>query len=154
MRKETQSSLINVVQAKLTESQEELIRLRGNISDYTSGGPLRSEKTELNAMRLSEGIHAKALDNLRVLLGSLENAPQNLDEISDWAEIELLFPNEDETETVLLLPNGVEGIQVDGLVMTSIDSPLGRSLNGHKTSDRVIFEVNGDSMSIEIKSVC
>lgn len=74
-----------------------------------------------------------------------------------WAEDEVglysivtVFFEEDEEEEKYKIVTSIRGDSLNGLI--SIDSPLGKSLLGHKTGDRIYIKVN-DSYGYYIKII-
>lgn len=64
------------------------------------------------------------------------------DEVGINNTIEVYFEEDDETETYRLVTS-VRGNSLQGLI--SIESPLGKAIQGHKVGDRVFVNTNGDA---------
>ena len=64
------------------------------------------------------------------------------DEVGINNTVEVYFEEDDETETYRLVTS-VRGNSLQGLI--SIESPLGKAIQGHKVGDRVFINTNGNS---------
>ena len=65
--------------------------------------------------------------------------------------VELYFEEEDETEKVKLVTS-IRGNSLDGRI--SIESPLGKAIQGHRVGDRVHVQVNeGYGYEVVIKAI-
>lgn len=64
------------------------------------------------------------------------------DEVGINNTIEVYFEEDDETETYRLVTS-VRGNSLQGLI--SIESPLGKAIQGHKVGDRVFVNTNGNA---------
>lgn len=64
------------------------------------------------------------------------------DEVGINNTVEVYFEEDDETETYRLVTS-VRGNSLQGLI--SIESPLGRAIQGHKVGDRVFVNTNGNA---------
>ena len=66
-------------------------------------------------------------------------------------QLTLYFEDDDETETYRLVTS-IRGNSLQGLI--SIESPLGKAIQGHKVGDRVLVKTNGnDGYYIVIKNI-
>ena len=73
------------------------------------------------------------------------------DEVGINNTVEVYFEEDDETETYRLVTS-VRGNSLQGLI--SIESPLGKAIQGHKVGDRVLVKTNGnDGYYIVIKNI-
>ena len=64
------------------------------------------------------------------------------DEVGINNTVEVYFEEDDETETYRLVTS-VRGNSLEGLI--SIESPLGKAIQGHKVGDRVFVNTNGNT---------
>ena len=64
------------------------------------------------------------------------------DEVGINNTVEVYFEDDDETETYRLVTS-VRGNSLQGLI--SIESPLGKAIQGHKVGDRVFVNTNGNA---------
>ena len=64
------------------------------------------------------------------------------DEVGIINTVEVYFEEDDETETYRLVTS-VRGNSLQGLI--SIESPLGKAIQGHKVGDRVFVNTNGNA---------
>jgi len=64
------------------------------------------------------------------------------DEVGINNTVEVYFEEDDETETYRLVTS-VRGNSLQGLI--SIESPLGKAIQGHKIGDRVFVNTNGNA---------
>ncbi len=64
------------------------------------------------------------------------------DEVGINNTVEVYFEEDDETETYRLVTS-VRGNSLQGLI--SIESPLGKAIQGHKVGDRVFVNTNGNA---------
>ncbi len=64
------------------------------------------------------------------------------DEVGINNTVEVYFEEDDETETYRLVTS-VRGNSLQGLI--SIESPLGKAIQGHKVGDRVFINTNGNA---------
>lgn len=64
------------------------------------------------------------------------------DEVGINNTVEVYFEEDDETETYRLVTS-VRGNSLQGLI--SIESPLGKAIQGHKVGDRVFVNMNGNA---------
>jgi len=64
------------------------------------------------------------------------------DEVGINNTVEVYFEEDDETETYRLVTS-VRGNSLQGLI--SIESPLGKAIQGHKVGDRVFVNTNGNT---------
>ena len=64
------------------------------------------------------------------------------DEVGINNTVEVYFEEDDETETYRLVTS-VRGNSLHGLI--SIESPLGKAIQGHKVGDRVFVNTNGNA---------
>ena len=93
---------------------------------------------------------------IRYLERMLKNAKivsdtSKADEVGINNTIEVYFEDDDETETYRLVTS-IRGNSLQGLI--SIESPLGKAIQGHKVGDRVLVKTNGnDGYYIVIKNI-
>ena len=82
----------------------------------------------------------------------LERMLKNAKIVSDTSKAdEVDFEDDDETETYRLVTS-IRGNSLQGLI--SIESPLGKAIQGHKVGDRVLVKTNGnDGYYIVIKNI-
>ena len=64
------------------------------------------------------------------------------DEVGINNTVEVYFEEDDETETYRLVTS-VRGNSLQGLI--SIESPIGKAIQGHKVGDRVFINTNGNA---------
>ena len=73
------------------------------------------------------------------------------DEVGLGDRVSVYIPDDDETEEYKLVTT-VRGNSLQGLI--SIESPLGKAIQGHKVGDRVLVKTNGnDGYYIVIKNI-
>ena len=73
------------------------------------------------------------------------------DEVGLNNKVDVYFEDDDETETYRLVTS-IRGNSLQGLI--SIESPLGKAIQGHKVGDRVLVKTNGnDGYYIVIKNI-
>ena len=93
---------------------------------------------------------------IRYLERMLKNAKivsdtSKADEVGINNTVEVYFEDDDETETYRLVTS-IRGNSLQGLI--SIESPLGKAIQGHKVGDRVLVKTNGnDGYYIVIKNI-
>ena len=82
----------------------------------------------------------------------LERMLKNAKIVSDTSKaVEVYFEDDDETETYRLVTS-IRGNSLQGLI--SIESPLGKAIQGHKVGDRVLVRTNGnDGYYVVIKNI-
>lgn len=128
-------------------------------------------KKELEAVKearaqgdLSENFEYKAAkqdknrneSRIRYLERMLKNAKivsdtSRVDEVGINNTVEVYFEDDDETETYRLVTS-IRGNSLQGLI--SIESPLGKAIQGHKVGDRVLVRTNGnDGYYVVIKNI-
>ena len=74
-----------------------------------------------------------------------------VDEVGINNTVEVYFEDDDETETYRLVTS-IRGNSLQGLI--SIESPLGKAIQGHKVGDRVLVRTNGnDGYYVVIKNI-
>ena len=93
---------------------------------------------------------------IRYLERMLKNAKivsdtSKIDEVGINNTVEVYFEDDDETETYRLVTS-IRGNSLQGLI--SIESPLGKAIQGHKVGDRVLVRTNGnDGYYVVIKNI-
>ena len=93
---------------------------------------------------------------IRYLERMLKNAKivsdtSKADEVGINNTVEVYFEDDDETETYRLVTS-IRGNSLQGLI--SIESPLGKAIQGHKDGDRVLVRTNGnDGYYVVIKNI-
>ena len=93
---------------------------------------------------------------IRYLERMLKNAKivsdtSKVDEVGINNTVEVYFEDDDETETYRLVTS-IRGNSLQGLI--SIESPLGKAIQGHKVGDRVLVRTNGnDGYYVVIKNI-
>ena len=93
---------------------------------------------------------------IRYLERMLKNAKivsdtSKADEVGINNTVEVYFEDDDETETYRLVTS-IRGNSLQGLI--SIESPLGKAIQGHKVGDRVLVRTNGnDGYYVVIKNI-
>ena len=113
-------------------------------------------KKELEAVKearaqgdLSENFEYKAAKqdkNAKIVSDS-----SKVDEVGINNTVEVYFEDDDETETYRLVTS-IRGNSLQGLI--SIESPLGKAIQGHKVGDRVLVRTNGnDGYYVVIKNI-
>ena len=120
-------------------------------------------KKELEAVKeaRAQGEAAKQDKNrnesrIRYLERMLKNAKivsdtSKVDEVGINNTVEVYFEDDDETETYRLVTS-IRGNSLQGLI--SIESPLGKAIQGHKVGDRVLVRTNGnDGYYVVIKNI-
>ena len=93
---------------------------------------------------------------IRYLERMLKNAKivsdtSKVDEVGINNTVEVYFEDDDETETYRLVTS-IRGNSLQGLI--SIESPLGKAIQGRKVGDRVLVRTNGnDGYYVVIKNI-
>ena len=93
---------------------------------------------------------------IRYLERMLKNAKivsdtSKVDEVGINNTVKVYFEDDDETETYRLVTS-IRGNSLQGLI--SIESPLGKAIQGHKVGDRVLVRTNGnDGYYVVIKNI-
>ena len=113
-------------------------------------------KKELEAVKearaqgdLSENFEYKAAKQLKN--AKIVSDTSKADEVGINNTVEVYFEDDDETETYRLVTS-IRGNSLQGLI--SIESPLGKAIQGHKVGDRVLVKTNGnDGYYIVIKNI-
>ena len=72
------------------------------------------------------------------------------DEIGLNTRVELYYEDEDETEWIKLVTS-IRGNSMEGRI--SIESPLGKAIQGHKAGDRVHVQVGDGGYDVVIRSI-
>ena len=75
-------------------------------------------------------------------LAQIVSDESKADEVGINNTVEVYFEEDDETETYRLVTS-VRGNSLQGLI--SIESPLGKAIQGHKVGDRVFINTNGNA---------
>ena len=112
-----------------------------------------SENFEYHAAKKDKNANES---RIRYLVRMLKNAKivsdtSKADEVGINNTVEVYFEDDDETETYRLVTS-IRGNSLQGLI--SIESPLGKAIQGHKVGDRVLVKTNGnDGYYIVIKNI-
>ena len=113
-------------------------------------------KKELEAVKEAKQDKNRNESRIRYLERMLKNAKivsdtSKADEVGINNTVEVYFEDDDETETYRLVTS-IRGNSLQGLI--SIESPLGKAIQGHKVGDRVLVKTNGnDGYYIVIKNI-
>ena len=112
-----------------------------------------SENFEYKAAKQAQN---RNRSRIRYLERMLKNAKivsdtSKIDEVGINNTVEVYFEDDDETETYRLVTS-IRGNSLQGLI--SIESPLGKAIQGHKVGDRVLVRTNGnDGYYVVIKNI-
>jgi len=153
MKSETKQYLTEHISKRISDIEQSQKELVNSGRDFTTGGPIRSEKSELDQLRLNQQLNKISLKNLRQIQELLPTAPINLDLAEDWAEVEINYIADTYKEFILLIPDETSGVKTPEVLMVSPDSPLGQSIRGHKAGDNISFNIENRSINIELLSV-
>jgi len=153
MKTETKHYLTKYITDKISKIKKSQDELAKNASDFTTSGPIRSERSELDQLRLNRQLNEASLNDLKQIQQALPTAPINLSKTTDWAEVELNYIADSFKEIILLVPNEISGAITPEILMVSPDSPLGQSIQGHKIGDNVSFKVGDKDIDFEILSI-
>lgn len=112
-----------------------------------------SENFEYHAAKKDKNRNESRIRYLERMLKNAEVIEDNSkeDEVGLNNTVEVYFEDDDETETYRLVTS-IRGNSLQGLI--SIESPLGKAIQGHKVGDRVLVKTNGnDGYYIVIKNI-
>ena len=133
---------------KLVE-RKELIEA---VKEARSHGDL-SENFEYHAAKKAKNQNESRIRYLERMLknAKIVSDTSKADEVGINNTVEVYFEDDDETETYRLVTS-IRGNSLQGLI--SIESPLGKAIQGHKVGDRVLVKTNGnDGYYIVIKNI-
>ena len=133
---------------KLVE-RKELIEA---VKEARSHGDL-SENFEYHAAKKEKNRNESRIRYLERMLknAKIVSDTSKADEVGINNTVEVYFEDDDETETYRLVTS-IRGNSLQGLI--SIESPLGKAIQGHKVGDRVLVKTNGnDGYYIVIKNI-
>ena len=133
---------------KLVE-RKELIEA---VKEARSHGDL-SENFEYKAAKQDKNRNESRIRYLERMLknAKIVSDTSKADEVGINNTVEVYFEDDDETETYRLVTS-IRGNSLQGLI--SIESPLGKAIQGHKVGDRVLVKTNGnDGYYIVIKNI-
>ena len=106
-----------------------------------------SENFEYKAAKQDKNRNESRIRYLAKIVSDTSKA----DEVGINNTVEVYFEDDDETETYRLVTS-IRGNSLQGLI--SIESPLGKAIQGHKVGDRVLVKTNGnDGYYIVIKNI-
>lgn len=122
-----------VVRKKELEAVKE-VRAQGDLS----------ENFEYKAAKQDKNRNESRIRYLERMLkhAQIVSDESKADEVGINNTIEVYFEEDDETETYRLVTS-VRGNSLQGLI--SIESPLGKAIQGHKVGDRVFVNTNGNA---------
>ena len=103
-----------------------------------------SENFEYKAAKQDKNRNESRIRYLERMLkhGQIVSDESKADEVGINNTVEVYFEEDDETETYRLVTS-VRGNSLQGLI--SIESPLGKAIQGHKVGDRVFVNTNGNA---------
>ena len=113
------------------------------VKEATAQGDL-SENFEYKAAKQDKNRNESRIRYLERMLkhAQIVSDESKADEVGINNTIEVYFEEDDETETYRLVTS-VRGNSLQGLI--SIESPLGKAIQGHKVGDRVFVNTNGNA---------
>ena len=112
-----------------------------------------SENFEYKAAKQDKNRNESRIRYLERMLkhAKIVSDTSKVDEVGINNTVEVYFEDDDETETYRLVTS-IRGNSLQGLI--SIESPLGKAIQGHKVGDRVLVKTNGnDGYYIVIKNI-
>lgn len=103
-----------------------------------------SENFEYKAAKQDKNRNESRIRYLERMLkhAQIVSDESKVDEVGINNTVEVYFEEDDETETYRLVTS-VRGNSLQGLI--SIESPLGKAIQGHKVGDRVFVNTNGNA---------
>ena len=103
-----------------------------------------SENVEYKAAKQDKNRNESRIRYLERMLkhAQIVSDESKADEVGINNTVEVYFEEDDETETYRLVTS-VRGNSLQGLI--SIESPLGKAIQGHKVGDRVFVNTNGNA---------
>lgn len=103
-----------------------------------------SENFEYKAAKQDKNRNESRIRYLKRMLkhAQIVSDESKADEVGINNTVEVYFEEDDETETYRLVTS-VRGNSLQGLI--SIESPLGKAIQGHKVGDRVFVNTNGNA---------
>ena len=103
-----------------------------------------SENFEYKAAKQDKNRNESSIRYLERMLkhAQIVSDESKADEVGINNTVEVYFEEDDETETYRLVTS-VRGNSLQGLI--SIESPLGKAIQGHKVGDRVFVNTNGNA---------
>ena len=122
------------------------------VKDARAQGDL-SENFEYYAAKIHKNQNESRIRYLERMLknAKIVSDTSKADEVGINNTVEVYFEDDDETETYRLVTS-IRGNSLQGLI--SIESPLGKAIQGHKVGDRVLVKTNGnDGYYIVIKNI-
>jgi transcription elongation factor GreA len=152
-----QSELSPAAHARLKAELEELtgegrIEIANKIEAARALGDL-SENGDYHAAKDQQGkMEARIRQLQAILLDAVIVEPTGAEAgvVGVGSVVEIRFEGDDDTEKYLV---GHIEERHDEYEVVSPGSPLGESLLGHKAGDKTSYEVNGNSIGVEIVSV-
>lgn len=119
------------------------------LAEARSHGDLR-ENGDYDAAKNDQGLMEARIRQLQALVDTAE-VREASDEgvVASGSLVTVVDGDGDETE--YFVANRAN--KVDGYIMASPDSPLGKALTDKKVGDRVSYEVAGRTFTVEIKAV-
>ena len=122
------------------------------VKEARSHGDL-SENFEYHAAKKEKNQNESRIRYLERMIknAKIVSDTSKADEVGINNTVEVYFEDDDETETYRLVTS-IRGNSLQGLI--SIESPLGKAIQGHKVGDRVLVKTNGnDGYYIVIKNI-
>jgi transcription elongation factor GreA len=119
------------------------------LAEARSHGDLR-ENGDYDAAKNDQGLMEARIRQLQALMDTAEVGEAS-DEgvVASGSVVTVIDGDGDETE--YFVANRAN--KVDGYIMASPDSPLGKALTDKKVGDRATYEVAGQTFAVEIKAV-
>ena len=116
------------------------------LGDLSENFEYSSAKREMNRNNSRIRYLERMLKNAKIVSDT-----SKVDEVGINNTVEVYFEDDDETETYRLVTS-IRGNSLQGLI--SIESPLGKAIQGHKVGDRVLVRTNGnDGYYVVIKNI-
>ncbi|MBQ8995134.1 MAG: transcription elongation factor GreA [Oscillospiraceae bacterium] len=149
-----------ISKSKLNELEKELDYLKSVkrqemaavIKEALSHGDL-SENSEYDEAKNSQAIMEARIVELEKMLQNsrvIDEESVDTDHVSIGCTVEVLFVEDDETETYDIVSSG----EADALKnKISDESPLGSSLIGHRVGDTVVAQTPGGGLELKIVSI-
>ena len=148
LEEQEQKQREKMAQVKAAMSPEELEAVK----EARAQGDL-SENFEYKAAKQDKNRNESRIRYLERMLknAKIVSDTSKADEVGINNTVEVYFEDDDETETYRLVTS-IRGNSLQGLI--SIESPLGKAIQGHKVGDRVLVKTNGnDGYYIVIKNI-
>lgn len=124
-------------------------QIETRLAEARSHGDLR-ENGDYDAAKNDQGLMEARIRQLQALVDTAEVREAADDGLVGIGSIVTVI-DEDGDEMEYFLANRAN--KVPGYILTSPESPLGKELLNKKVGDRVIYEVNDHSFTVEIRGV-